>query len=157
MGRWDKQIEEQRAMIQAHVPEPVVASGTLQPAGTWGAMGLSRLSGAASMYRQHRANKAAGTLNKRHGIKINSQTYMTLTADKLYAFESKVSGRKMKIVGTLAAWSRADLHVQLKPGRVATKVVFDHADGGHYELEATTMFGDFNDPFLAELGTMAPA
>jgi hypothetical protein len=157
MGRWDKAVEEQRAIIQAAVPEPVIASGVLQPAGTWGAMGLSRLSGAASMYRQHRANKAAGDLTGRHGLKLNSQTYMALTADKLYALEGKVSGRKIKIVGTLAEWRRADLQVQLIPGRVSTKVVFDHADGGHYELEATTMMGNYNNPLLAELGTMAAA
>ena len=33
------------ATVQPHVPEPVIAVGVLQPAGTWGAMGGDQLSG----------------------------------------------------------------------------------------------------------------
>jgi hypothetical protein len=32
-----------RAKVQAQVPEPVLATGTVQPAGTWGAAGLMSL------------------------------------------------------------------------------------------------------------------
>ncbi len=157
MGMWDKQIEKQREMVQAAVPEPVIAYGVLQPAGTWGSYGLRNLSPALAMFKQHKANQGAGELSGRKGLKMNSQTYIALTADKLYALEGKVAGyRGAKIVGTLAEWQRSDVVVQLIPGRMSTKVVFDHADGGHYELEATTM-GGYNDPFLTELSTMTRA
>jgi len=156
VGRWDKQIEKQRAIVQEAVPEPIVAYGVLQPAGTWGSFGLRQLSPALATFRQHKANKSAGDLTGRHGLKMNSQTYVALTADKVYALEGKAKRYGIKIVGTLAEWRRSDVSVQLIPGRMSTKVVFDHTDGGHYELEATTM-GGFNDPFLAELGTMARA
>ena len=158
MGRWDKAFQEQVDKIQAEVPEPVLALGVLQPAGSWGAMGLGHLSGAASMIRQHEANKNAGPLSGRRGIKANRTTFMALTADKLYAFDTKPSmrTRQNEIVGKLAEWNRSDVRVELKPGRMSTKVVFDHADGSHSELEATTVTG-YNDPFLAELGSMAAA
>jgi len=158
MGRWDKAFQEQVDMVQAQVPEPVIALGVLQPAGSWGAMGLSRISGAASMIRQHEANKNAGPLSARKGMKANRTTFMALTADKLYAFDTKpsIKTRRNEIVGKLAEWNRPDVRVQLKPGRMSTKVIFDHADGSHAELEATTVTG-YNDPFLAELAGTAAA
>ena len=156
MGRWDKQIEAQRQMVQAEVPEPIVTFSVLQPAGTWGSFGLTKLSPAMGMFKQHQANKAAGGLSKRGGLKMNSQTWVALTADKLYAFEGKVAGYKTKIVGKLAEWDRRDVSVALKPRRLATKVVFDTADGGHYELEASTI-GGYQEEFLRELATMSRA
>ena len=42
IGRWDKQAEKQRAMIQAEVLQPCLAIGSLQPAGTWGSFGLDK-------------------------------------------------------------------------------------------------------------------
>jgi len=154
MGRFDKQIEAQRQMVQAEVPEPIVAYSVLQPAGTWGSFGLTKLSPALGMFKQHQANKAAGDLSGRHGVKMNSQTWIALTADKVYAFEGKVSGYKTKIVGKLAEFDRRDVSVELKPGRLATKVIFDTADGGHYELEVTTAMGG-QDEFLDELAAMS--
>ena len=46
--------------------------------------------------------------------------------------------------------------VQLVPGKVSTRVVIDHVDGAHSELEATT-FGGYNDELLAALGTLSRA
>ncbi|HEV2310371.1 MAG TPA: hypothetical protein VGU73_07600 [Acidimicrobiia bacterium] len=155
MGLFDNMWEKQVATIQAAVPEPVIAIGGLQPAGTWGAFGMTKLSGAAGMFRQHEANKAAGALTGRKGIHTNHQTYLALTADKLYALDTKVSGYSgIKVRGTLAEWNRADIRVQLVPGKLATKVIIDHADGGHYELESTNMTG-YNQPLLDALTSPA--
>jgi hypothetical protein len=153
MGLWDKMLERNNATIQAAVPEPCVAIGALQPAGTSGAFGLSYVSGAASMFKQHKANKNAGALTARHGLKTNHITYIALTADKLYALDAKPRRRNIKVVGTLAEWDRRDLTAQVIPGKVATRVVLDHADGGHYELESMNM-GHGNDPLFAELRTL---
>jgi hypothetical protein len=49
---------------QEHVPEPLVAAGILQPAGTWGAFGLDQVSGVAAMIKLRKVNKDAGGLSK---------------------------------------------------------------------------------------------
>jgi len=146
-------VESINAKLQAEVPEPGVACGRLQPAGTWGAFGAGRLSGSAGLLRQRAANKGAGALNTRGAMfKANRQTMVALTADKLYAFETKIGYGGLKILGQLVVWNRADLRVQTVPGKLATKVVIDHADGGHYELEATTVASKgYNDPLLDAL------
>ena len=149
-GRWDKMWEQQVATIQAAVPEPLVAIAGLQPAGTWGSFGLTKLSPAGGMFRQHQANQAAGALTSRKGMRANRQTYLALTADKLYALDTKIKGRGIQVLGTLAEWNRADVRVQTIPGRLATKVIIDHTDGGHYELESTNISG-YNQPLLDAL------
>jgi hypothetical protein len=154
MGRWDKAAEKQRAMIQAEVPEPCVAIGALQPAGTWGSFGLTKLSPAAGMFKQHKANQAAGELSGRKGVKANRVTFLALTADKLYAFDVKSGMGGLKVQSKLAEWNRGDVTVQLVPGKVSTRVVIDHTDGAHSELEATT-FGGYNDELLGQLGTLS--
>ncbi len=155
MGRWDKMVDRQNAMIQAEVPEPCVAIGALQPAGTWGSFGLTKLSPAAAMFKQHQANQAAGALSGRHGLSANHITYLALTADKLYAFDAKPRRMGIKVVGKLAEWDRTDVTCQVVPGKVATRVVIDHADGGRYELEASNI-GRYNDPLYAALAELAP-
>ena len=58
----------------------------------------------------------------------------------------------MKIKGELGQWNRKDLKITLEPGKIATKIIVDHADGGHYEVEATTVASKgFNDDLLNEL------
>ncbi len=156
MGRWDKQIEKQNATIQAEVPEPCLAIGGLQPAGTWGSFGLEKLSPALGMFRQHKANQHAGDLSARRGIKMNHSTYIALTADKIYAFDVKVKGRHLEVVSKLAVWNRSDVTVGLNRGKLATKVVIDHVDGTHSELEATTM-GGYQDEFLAAMSKLSSA
>ena len=150
-------LESRNAKVQANVPEPVVACGQLQPAGTWGSFGMGRLSPAAGLLKQRSANKNAGQLSTRGAMfKNNRQTMFALTTDKLYAFETKIGYGGIKILGQLVEWNRADLTVQTIPGKLATKIVLDHADGGHYELEATTVASKgYNDPLLAELSAWA--
>jgi hypothetical protein len=146
-------VDSIRAKVQAQVPEPVVASGMVQPAGTWGAAGLTSLSPAGGIFRQRSANKNAGALSTRGAMfKSNRQTVLAVTADQLYALETKLGWDGMKILSTLAVWDRADLTVQTQPGKMSTRVVIDHTDGGHYELEATTVASrGLNDALLAEL------
>ncbi len=150
-------VDSIRTKVQAQVPEPVLASGMVQPAGTWGAAGLTSLSPAGGMLRQRSANKNAGSLSTRGAMfKTNRQTLLALTADQLYAFETKFGWGGMKLLSTLAVWDRADLTVQTQPGKISTQIIIDHANGDHYELEATTVASrGFNDGLLAELA--APA
>ena len=156
MGMMDKQVEKQRQTIQSEVPEPVIAYSILSPAGYMGAYGLERVSPALAMLKRRKAQKAAGDLSHSHGILRNRQTWVALTADKVYALDGKVSGYSAKIVGKLAEWRREDVKVTLQRGKVTMKVTFDVADGGHYELETSTI-GSYNDDFLNELATMSRA
>lgn len=147
--------ERINATIQAEVSEHCVAIGGLQPAGTWGSFGVTKLSGAAGMFKQHQANQAAGDLTARHGMRTNHVTYLALTADKVYAFDTKPRRTNIKVVSKLAEWDRNDVRCQVIPGKVSTRVVIDHADGSHYELEATTL-GHYNDALLAALAELSP-
>ncbi len=134
-------LESVNAKVQAAVPEPVVACGRLEPAGTWGAFGAGRISGVDGLLRQRSANKKAGQLSTRGAMfKGNRQTMFAFTEDKLYVLETKFSGYSgIKVLGTLVVWDRSDLKIQTIPGKLATKVIIDHTDGEHYELEATTV------------------
>ncbi len=145
-------VAKVNAKAQEHVAEPVVAAGILQPAGTWGTFGLDQVSGVASMFRRRKVNKDAGGLAKT-SWKGTKTALLAVTADKLYAFSCKQKGRDWKIQEQLGVWNRSDLKVETTPGKLATKVVFDHAPSGeHYELEATTVStADFNEPFLAAI------
>ena len=49
--------DKMKATVQPHVPEPVIAVGVLQPAGTWGAMGGDQLSGIVGSLMRKNANK----------------------------------------------------------------------------------------------------
>ena len=145
-------VEKVNTTAQEHVSEPVVASGILQPAGTWGAFGLDQVSGVASMFKRRKVNKDAGGL-ARTSWKGTKTVLLAVTGEKLYAFAVKQKGRNWKVEGQLGEWNRSDLDVETTPGKLATKVVFDvEPTGEHYELEATTVgSAGFNDPFLAAI------
>lgn len=147
---WVAKVNE---TAQEQVPEPVVASGILQPAGTWGSFGLDQVSGVAAMFKRRKVNKDAGGL-ARTSWKGTKTVLLAVTAEKLYAFAVKQKGRNWKVEGQLGKWNRSDLDVETSPGKLATKVVFDvQPTGEHYELEATTVgSAGFNDPFLAAIG-----
>ncbi len=146
-----------KTKVKEHVPEPVLAVGMVQPAGTWGAFGLGRLSPAGGMLKQRGANKRAGVLSRKGafykpGKSPNAQTVIALTADKLYAFDARYGWGGIKIKDQLACWDRKDLTVTLEKGSMATKITFRHTDGTEEEVEASTAFGtSFNDDLLTEL------
>ena len=150
MADWVQQMKDQ---AQEHVPEPVVSVGILQPAGTWGAMGVGQMSGLAGMIARKAANDRSGGMGK-NGAFSTKAAMIALTADRLYAFNVKPKGRSFKVVSDVGNWDRRDVKVATTPGKLATKVVFDvESTGAHYELEATTVMqmGNFTDIFLAEL------
>ena len=74
-------------------------------------------------------------------MRANRQTYLALDGRQALALDTKIKGRGIQVLGTLAEWNRADVRVQTIPGRLATKVIIDHADGDHYELESTNISG----------------
>jgi hypothetical protein len=150
MADWVQQMKDQ---AQEHVPEPVVSVGILQPAGTWGAMGLGQMSGLAGMIGRKAANDRSGGMGK-NGAFSTKAAMIALTADRLYAFNVKPKGRGFKVVDEVGDWDRRDVKVFTSPGKLSTKVIFDvESTGAHYELEATTIMqmGNFTDIFLAEL------
>jgi hypothetical protein len=145
-------VEKVNTTAQEHVPEPVVAAGILQPAGTWGTFGLDQVSGVAAMFKRRKVNKDAGGLAKT-SWKGTKTVLLAVTGEKLYAFAVKQKGRSWKVEDQLGVWNRSDLDLETTPGKLATKVVFDvEPTGEHYELEATTVgSAGFNDSFLAAI------
>lgn len=149
MADWVAKMKE---TVQPRVPEAVVAVGLLQPAGTWGSMGVGLLSPLGGMLKQKSANQAAGGLARGPIFKNTKMAVFALTADDVYVFSGKPKGFGWKIGDQLAQWSRRDLQITTQPGKVATKVTIEVATGDRYELEATTaMDRGFSDVFLAEL------
>ena len=146
---WVAKVNE---TAQEQVPEPVLAAGILQPAGTWGSFGLDQVSGVAAMFKRRKSNQGAGGLAKT-SWKGTKTVLLAVTGEKLYAFSCKQKGRNWKIQEQLGAWNRSDLKVETTPGKLSTKVVFDvEPTGEHYELEATTVStANFNEPFLAAI------
>ena len=147
---WVQKIKDD---VQPRVPEPIVALGMLQPAGTWGSFGAGQLSGLAGSLMRRAANKRAGGLAK-SGAFSTKTALLAVTEQRLYAFNAKPSGRSWKIVDEAGDWDRSDLTVTTTPGNLSTKVVVDvQSTGDHFELEATTAMGGdkFNRPFLDEL------
>lgn len=153
MGMIDN-ADSMKEKAQEKVPEPVVAVGIVQPAGTWGSAGVMQVSGLAGTLMKRAANKKAGDLHTGGAVfKTNRQTLLALTADKLYAFETKAGWGGMKIIGELAKWNRKDLAVGTSDGKLSTQIVIEHkGTGDRYELEATTaMSRGFNDALLDEI------
>lgn len=139
--------------IQEHVPEPVVAVGAVQPAGTWGSFGISQLSPLAGALKNRKANRNAGGMAKNSIWSGTKLAAVAVTAERIYTFKAKPRGRSWKIGDPLATWERRDVQISLEPGKLATKVIIDvTSTGDHYEFEVTTMMTrGFGDAFLAEL------
>jgi hypothetical protein len=108
---WVAKVNE---TAQEQVPEPVVASGILQPAGTWGSFGLDQVSGVAAMFKRRKVNKDAGGL-ARTSWKGTKTVLLAVTGEKLYAFAVKQKGRNWKVEGQLGVWNRSDLDVETTP------------------------------------------
>jgi len=145
MPRWtpEETVRYYHDLVQPHVPEPVLAVGVLQPAGTWGNFALSKLSPGAGMAGRARNNKKAGGLAKTGGMRTPKLACLAVTQDRVYALSmgSKRGGRQVEEL--LATWERSDLKVTTNAGKLATKVVLEVVStGDHYELEATTV-GDY--------------
>ncbi len=61
-------VDDARAVAQEQVSDPIAAIGFLQPAGSWGALGVSYVSGAGGTVAQQSANKRASGLAKAGGF-----------------------------------------------------------------------------------------
>ena len=153
MGKGLEWVDDARAVAQQQVEQPIVAVGFLQPGGSWGAFGMSKLNPMAGTVGQADANKRAGGLAKAGGFKPKV-AMLAVTADTIEVFSAAPARkRSIKVGDHLATWARDDLAIQLVPGRVATQVTIDvNSTGERYELEATMIGGGFNDALLAELG-----
>jgi len=158
MPRWtpEETLRYYQDLVQPHVPEPVLAVGALQPAGTWGNFGLTKVSPLAGMLGRSRNNKKAGGLAKTGGFRTPKLAAIAVTQDRVYVF-SLGTKRGLQVEELLATWDRADLRITTEPGRLATKVMVDViSTDDHYELEATNV-GDqgLTQTFLDTLTTPA--
>lgn len=145
-------MDAAKADAQSQISDPIVAVGFLQPGGSWGAFGLSKLNPLAGTIAQADANRAAGGLAKAGGFKPKV-AMLAVTADRVHVFSAAPARRGTVKVGELLdTWTRDDLTVTTTPGRIATKVTIDvGSTGQRYELEATMIGGGFNDALLAEI------
>ena len=89
------------ATVQPHVPEPVIAVGVLQPAGTWGAMGGDQLSGIVGSLMRKNANKRSAGLAKNSAFRTKV-ALVAVTEGRVYAFNAKGWGPQCKIVDAVA-------------------------------------------------------
>ena len=134
---------------QPRVAEPITAIGWLQPAGSWGAFGISKLSGWAGTAAQSDANERAKGLAKSGGFKPKA-AMLAVTASTIHVFSaSPTRSGTMKVGDLIAVWPRDEITISVAPGKLAAQVTIDVPEtGDRFELEATTI-RDFNDAFLA--------
>jgi hypothetical protein len=150
MADW---AEQTKANVQPHVDEPVIAVGILQPAGTWGSIGIGQVSRLASIVMRKAANKRAGGLGKQGEFR-SQMALVAVTEHKLHAFNAKPWGRQFQVAEPVGAWAWDDLKIETTKGSLSTKVVIDVLSSGeHYELEATAILQmkGHTDAFLAAL------
>jgi hypothetical protein len=133
--------EKMKATVQPRVPEPVLAVGVLQPAGTWGAMGGDQLSGLVGTFMRKSANKRSGGLAKNSAFRTKV-ALVAVTESRVYAFNAKGWGPTCKIVDEVGDWDRADLKITTTAGTMSTQFVIDVVStGDHYELETNALMG----------------
>lgn len=133
--------EKMKETVQAHVPEPVIAVGVLQPAGTWGAMGGDQLSGLVGSLMRRNANKRSSGLGKNSAFKTKI-ALVAVTDARVYAFNAKGWGPQCRIVDAVGDWDRNDLKITTTPGKMSTQFVIDVVPtGDHYELETNALMG----------------
>ncbi len=156
MADWAKWLERLKETAQPHCEGEVLAAGVLQPPGGLGTTGLSQLSPLAAAIKARKGNQQAGGLAKTSMFRNWKSALIAVTADKVYAFEAKPSGRGYKIKGHSGVWDRKDLKVAIEQKKMSAAVSIDVVSTGeHYELEATTMGPGVNKPLLEELGVGA--
>ena len=149
--------EKMKATVQERVPEPVLAVGVLQPAGTWGAMGGDQLSGIVGSLMRKNANKRSGGLAKNRAFRTKV-ALVAVTEERIYAFNAKGWGPTCKIVDEVGDWDRSDLQVTTTPGKMSTQFVIDVASTGeHFELETNALMGigGFTQQFVDALDRSA--
>jgi hypothetical protein len=133
--------DKMKATVQPRVPEPVLAVGVLQPAGTWGAMGGDQLSGIVGSLMRKNANKRSGGLAKNSAFRTKV-ALVAVTDTRVYAFNAKGWGPTCKIVDEVGDWDRADLKITTTAGSMSTQFVIDVVStGDHYELETNALMG----------------
>jgi hypothetical protein len=146
-----------KATVQEHVPEPVIAVGILQPAGTWGAMGGDQLSGIVGSLMRKNANKRSGGLAENRAFRTKI-ALVAVTEARVYAFNAKGWGPTCKIVDEVGDWDRDDLEVAISPGKMSTQFVIDVVStGDHFELETNALMGvgGFTQKFVDALNPPA--
>ena len=149
-----------KATVQAHVPEPVVAVGLLQPAGTWGAMGGDQLSGIVGSLMRKNANKRSQGLGKNSAFKTK-MAVVAVTEGRVYAFNAKGWALQTKIADKVGDWAHDELEVTVTPGKMSTQfVIVVTATGDRFELETNALMGvgGFTQHFVKALqrGQSAP-
>jgi hypothetical protein len=145
--------DKMRATVQEHVPEPVIAIGLLQPAGTWGAMGGAPLSGIVGSLMRKNANKRSSGLGKNSAFKTK-MAVVAVTEGRVYAFNAKGWAGQTKIDGKVGDWAHDELEVTVTPGKMSTQFVFVVlATGDRYELETNALMGlgGFTQDFVKAL------
>ncbi|MET0629056.1 MAG: hypothetical protein ABW033_11430 [Acidimicrobiia bacterium] len=149
--------DKMKATVQPHVPEPVLAVGVLQPAGTWGAMGGDQLSGFVGSLMRKNANKRSSGLGKNSAFRTKI-ALVAVTEARVYAFNAKGWGPTCKIVDQVGDWDRADLEITTTRGTMSTQFVIDVVStGDHFELETNALMGvgGFTSTFVDALGPVA--
>jgi hypothetical protein len=145
--------EKMKATVQPHVPEPVIAVGVLQPAGTWGAMGGDQLSGIVGSLMRKNANKRSSGLGKNSAFRTKV-AMVAVTEARVYAFNAKGWGPQTKIADKVGDWSHDELEVTVTPGKMGTQFVIVVTEtGDRYELETNALMGmgGFTQEFVQAL------
>lgn len=128
MGMAENFMKKNVNLAQAQVPDPVLAAGIFQPAGSTGAAMAGGLVGAALVSaRSSKSKDGAPTFSR--------NTLIAVTSDRVYAFKTmNVLTRKVK--GQIGSWPRADLHCGVEEKALVWSIALDWPDGASAKLES---------------------
>jgi hypothetical protein len=133
--------------MQPHVPEPLLAVGSLNRAGQAMAGMMGFASGAAWMGLNHQAKKRSGGLPKSMLVGVSASALF------IWKYQTNSLGRA-KIKGDPeCVLDRRTFQVTVEATGMANRIHLWFHDGQKLELEANTTFGAaaLNDPLLRQL------
>ena len=146
IGKVEKYQRQWRESVQGKVSEPVLAVGIFNRRGSWGAVGLGYLSGAASLLQWGRT--------KRRAPGLPDKFLLAVTSTKVHAFGFRPAGTNIKVKDEHAVWDRSTLRVTEGEGKVTDRLVLEPEGGsgdeerGRVEVESSKWGGDVNEPVV---------
>ncbi|HMQ26330.1 MAG TPA: hypothetical protein PKA98_10115 [Acidimicrobiales bacterium] len=150
MGRTADKYEAYRERwmmeVAPRVEGELLAVGVFSRAGSMGAMGLSQISGLASLVKRG--------MDKAKTDNLPQSFVVAVTPERVYVFDYKPRGTSIKVKDPLRIWDRDQVHVHRAPvkvGAMTNTYAVELAGRGTIHIESGRMPGsttEVNAPVL---------
>jgi len=142
--RW---LDDNRAVVQAAVPEPVVGYQPFYRTGSWGQLGAVQISPLAGTVMKMVGKRRAGGLPQ--------SFLLVLTETRLYAFKYKPRADRIKMGDQLAVWERATISYSVEDTKITKRLTIEsQSDGPGVVVDSGKAYS--TDLFLDQLRERLP-